>query len=184
MYEALIRTHDVSQIPALTPIGEISEKLKQAEQKREEKRLKQIATNRASKRKREGEADLQQPDQGPEAEIADESSGSKRVKTDDEGASVTDAHAPDTELPLMDVEPRGDASTLISTDATPAIPVTSTASTSALSTLETGSSAPAKKISVSKAFSEVRGHTSYLTFACLQPFTAAIVKSSAEVDTT
>jgi tRNA (adenine57-N1/adenine58-N1)-methyltransferase len=184
MYETLIRAHDVSHVPALTPISEISEKLKQAERKREDKRLKQIVTNRASKRKREGGADLQKQEQGHDAEEADEPSGTKRVKTDDEDASITDTHVPDTEPQLMDVEPRGDATAVsISTDPTATILASSASSSSKLSTLGPGRSPiPAKKISVSKAFSEVRGHTSYLTFACLQPFTPAM-KSSAKVDT-
>jgi tRNA (adenine57-N1/adenine58-N1)-methyltransferase len=186
MYETLVRAHDVSHVPALIPIGEISEKLKQAERKREDKRLKQIATNRASKRKREGEgegeADMQEQELGHDAMEADEPSGSKRVKTDDEDASVPDTHVPDTEPQLMDVEPRGDASTPISTDAPTTMLATSIASTSVLPTsVPSPSPLPAKKISLSKPFSEVRGHTSYLTFASLQPFNPA-VKSSTEVD--
>jgi tRNA (adenine57-N1/adenine58-N1)-methyltransferase len=180
MFETLIRAHDVSLVPALTPIGEISEKLKQAERKREDKRLVQIATNRASKRKREGEADLQEHEQRHDAEEADEPSGCKRVKTDEEDTST---HGPDTEPQLMDVEPRGDGSTSINTDAATGMQATSTASTSTAPTLMSGPSlVPAKKISVSKAFSEVRGHTSYLTFACLQPFTRAVVKPPAKVE--
>jgi tRNA (adenine57-N1/adenine58-N1)-methyltransferase catalytic subunit len=163
----------------------MSEKLKQAERKREDKRLKQIATNRASKRKREGEADQQEQEQGHDAEEADEPSGSKRVKTDGEDTSITGTHAPDTEPQLMDVEPRGDASTSMSTDGTTGIPATLTASTSTLPTMVSALSfIPPKKISVSKPFSEVRGHTSYLTFACLQPFAPGpLAKASAEVDT-
>lgn len=181
MYEALVRAHDVSHVPVLTPICEISEKLKQAERKREDKRLKQIATNRATKRKREGEGDLHDQEQRHDAAEADESSGSKRVKKDDEDTSITDTHAPDTERQMMDVEPRADASTSVSTDGTTGIPVTSTTSTSTLPT-SSPSFVPATKMSVSKAFSEVRGHTSYLTFACLQPFPPAAVKSSTEVE--
>ena len=181
MYETLIRTHDVSHVPALTPIGEISEKLTQAERKREEKRLKQIATN---KRKREGE-DLQEQERGHDAEEVDEPSGSKRVKTDEEDTSITDVCAPpDTEPRLMDIEPRGDASTSMDTEADTGIAAFPTASTSTPPALMSGPShTPAKKISVSKVFSEVRGHTSYLTFACLQPFTPAVAKSSTEMET-
>jgi tRNA (adenine57-N1/adenine58-N1)-methyltransferase len=177
MYETLIRAHDVSHVPALTPIGEISEKLKKAERKREDKRLKQIAMNRTSKRKRtgDGEADLQEQELKHDTMEADEPSGSKRVKTDDEDASVADTHMPDTEPQLMDVEPRGDASIPISTDAPTTTLATSTASTSVLpALLSNPSPSPAKKISVSKPFSEVRGHTSYLTFASLQPFNPTV----------
>lgn len=182
MYETLLRSHDVSHVPALTPIGEISEKLKQAERKREEKRLKQIATNRASKRKREGEEGLQeQQERGHDAEEAHEPSGSKRVKTDEEDTSTADTRGPpDTEPQLIDIEPREDASTSMNTDTATGIPVPPT---STQPMLKSGPSHTLpQKISVSKVFSEVRGHTSYLTFACLQPFTLA-AKSSAEMET-
>jgi tRNA (adenine57-N1/adenine58-N1)-methyltransferase len=46
MYETLQRPHDVSQIPALPSVREAAEKLKQSEQRREEKRLRQIAQNK------------------------------------------------------------------------------------------------------------------------------------------
>lgn len=183
MYETLVRAHDVSHVPALTPISEISEKLKQAERKREEKRLNQIATNRASKRKREGEPEPQEHEQGHHAEEAPETSGSKRVKTDGEDIDIAETRATDTEPQLMDVEPRGDGGTSISSDAAPGVPATLTASTSSQPTsVSSPSLVPPKKISVSKAFSEVRGHTSYLTFASLQPFTPAPVNPSGEVD--
>ena len=47
MYETLLRPHQVDAAPPLTPIGVVSEKLKQAEARREEKRLRQIANARA-----------------------------------------------------------------------------------------------------------------------------------------
>jgi tRNA (adenine57-N1/adenine58-N1)-methyltransferase len=147
MYETLLRPLDVTHVPAPTPIGEISEKLKQAERKREDKRLKQIAAGRsnAAKRKREGSVEPLPAD----AEEAHESVGSKRVKTDAENLT------PDPESEIMDLD------TELPETATPAF------------TRPTSSSSPvpATKVSLSKVLSEVRGHTSYLTFASLQPFT-------------
>ena len=43
MYEALLRPIDVSHVPTLQPVSVITEKLQQAEQKGENKQLKQIA---------------------------------------------------------------------------------------------------------------------------------------------
>lgn len=133
MYETLLRPHDVSAIPLPLPIGDIVEKLKQAEAKREDKRLRQIAANKrtAIKRKR---------DEGDDAEkFTDDPSGSKRVKTDEDDANVILSTETSTRLDDMDT---------------------------------TGASMPGlvpSKMSVSKALSEVRGHSSYLTFACLIP---------------
>ncbi|KAK0243922.1 tRNA methyltransferase complex subunit Cpd1 [Armillaria nabsnona] len=119
MYETLLRPHDVSQIPALPSIDDAAEKLKRAELRREEKRLKQIAQGQRTKRKREGDEEV--PD---ELEV-------KRAKTDEvtEEISVKSDEIPqDLQAPNTN-----------------------------------------NKFSVSKVMSEVRGHTSYLTFACLLP---------------
>jgi hypothetical protein len=143
MYETLIRPHEVNQVPTLLPIGEVSEKLKKAEQKREEKRLRQIANARSNprgKRKRGDAAD-------GEIIEAVEDTGNKRVKTDDEdevgsrietSQSVEMVSLPDTFSPSGEPQP---------TD-----PYTSST-----------------KMNIFKAMPEVRGHTSYLTFACLVP---------------
>ncbi|KAF8895587.1 tRNA methyltransferase complex subunit Cpd1 [Infundibulicybe gibba] len=141
MYETLLRPHDVSQAPTLVPITEISEKLKKAEQKREEKRLRQIAAN--NKRKRETELEqMGEPD-------LDGSLGVKRAKTENEDAMIT---IPEDEIQLSE-EPNLPRDSL---DRSPL-------------EIHADSPIPANKISVSKVLSEVRGHTSYLTFACLLP---------------
>jgi len=144
MYETLVRPHEVNQIPALSPIGEVSEKLKKAEQKREEKRLRQIANAqsnpRGGKRKRGDAAD------GEIIEVA-EDTGNKRVKTDDEdevGSRIDTSQSVQMVSLLDTFSPGGEPQ---STD-----PYTSTT-----------------KINLFKAMPEVRGHTSYLTFACLVP---------------
>ncbi|KAF8073972.1 tRNA methyltransferase complex GCD14 subunit [Lyophyllum atratum] len=148
MYETLIRPIDVSHVPVLQPIGEISERLKQAERKREDKRLKQIAAGRqnTSKRKRDDGTSLQdQPEEEQPAETA--AGGSKRMKTDEEDGDAEPKLA-------MDFDPQDEADTTAAgapPDPRPAV-------------------FPPQKMSVSKIMSEVRGHTSYLTFASLQPF--------------
>lgn len=155
MFETLIRPHEVSQVPALTSIGEITEKLKEAEQKREEKRLRQIAHGRSkfgdagSKRKRIGEVEQDDLD-------AVDPTDSKRVKT-----------AYDGEAPMVsevDLVSFGQEE-----------PV---ATANASAPAEVSSKTPAK-LSVSNVLPEVRGHTSYLTFACLLSTTST--KMSVEV---
>ncbi|KAH9947443.1 tRNA methyltransferase complex GCD14 subunit, partial [Amylocystis lapponica] len=142
MYETLLRPHQVDAGAPLAPVGEVSARLKQAEARREEKRLRQIANSRAArgaagKRKREA----------AEAEAADVMG--KKPKTDDEDGPLVVAEA-DVEAAAAGGEA---GETAGAAGCQPADPV----------------SAPPARSSVSKAFPEVRGHTSYLTFACLLP---------------
>ncbi|KZT73957.1 tRNA methyltransferase complex GCD14 subunit [Daedalea quercina L-15889] len=143
MYETLLRPHQVDSVPALPPISQIGEKLKKSEQKREEKRLRQIANSRAAagKRKRSDDAD---EDDGDRAE----GSLGKRLKTDDED-DVTQHE--DEQSPRTGNQQSGR-------------PVADAAETKGALPEN-----PPRKITISKTFPEVRGHTSYLTFACLLP---------------
>ena len=168
MYETLLRPIDVSHVPTLQPVSIITEKLKQAERKREDKRLKQIATGKKqqqhTKRKR-GEADndvaaepsAQDQEAHRDRDEVEEGLGavaSKRIKTDDEderGADHRRRHAEEPEEVAMEL------------DLAP-LPSMSMAAIPPIQPLQQ------TKISVSKALSQVRGHTSYLTFASLQPF--------------
>jgi tRNA (adenine57-N1/adenine58-N1)-methyltransferase catalytic subunit len=184
MYETLARPHDVSQIQALTPISEISEKLKQAERKREDKRQKQIAMNRsifASKRKRE-QAAVGGAEQEPQADAkgGNELTGSKRTKIDHEDSTGC-APDQDTNTTKMTLDLPENVGIPPTGTAAPA----ATSSSSVSPELAPGSSSCAPKISVSRIFPEVRGHTSYLTFACLHPFnteaTVAVGSETAEV---
>lgn len=160
MYETLLRPHEVTQIPALDPIAQVSEKLKKGEQKREEKRLLQIATgkdNRAAgsyghgeKRKRE-EGDLEQESVYHEVLAA----GGKKAKIKDD---LKDASNPN-EPGFVDPQAPNNSTVQVAAQATQSVPITP----------------PVTKISVSKALPEVRGHTSYLTFACLLPLHPALV---------
>ncbi|KAJ7256832.1 tRNA methyltransferase complex GCD14 subunit-domain-containing protein [Mycena haematopus] len=145
MYETLVRPHDVTHVPALQSITEVAEKLKKAEGVREIKRLQQIAAGQRSHENPHGEKrkrseEVGRQDELPVAETEDSGSG-KRLKTDDE----------------IDDAPDGDVSRSLDEPSSQA--------------MRAGASIPAlpPKISVSKAIPEVRGHTSYLTFATLLP---------------
>lgn len=134
MYETLLRPHEVTQVPALEPVTRIAERLKRAEVRREEKRLRQIANNAlltSNKRKRDaGEAE--------EEDMVD-GDVSKRIKVevDEVEDDIAISQEPESiPVPIQEEEER---------------PV-------------------AEKMDSSRVLTEVRGHTSYLTFACLVPF--------------
>ncbi len=161
MYETLLRSHEVSQAPHLVQIGEVAEKLKQQERKREDKRERQIAASRARRHameKREREDDSndnaggvvnQDPDfHEPEA---------KKAKTS--VPSDEDTPAPDVVMEIDEVLGNQPPPAPVMADgAMPPPP----------------SPAPSSAIQVlSKHPKEVRGHTSFLTFACLLPATQA-----------
>ena len=151
MYETLLRSHEVSQAPRLVQIGAATEKLKQQERYREDKRQRQIAASRVrrhamEKREREDDSNViacgvvnQDPDfYEPEA---------KKAKTS--APSDEDAPAPDV---VMEI----DEDVLGNQPPPPPSPA----------------SAPVTQV-LSKHPKEVRGHTSFLTFACLLPTTQA-----------
>ncbi|KAF8215001.1 tRNA methyltransferase complex GCD14 subunit-domain-containing protein [Mycena galopus ATCC 62051] len=144
MYETLVRPHDVTQVPALQSITEVADKLKKSEGIREIKRLRQIADGQRSHANPHGEKRKRNEEEGEQDELpvaeAEDSGSGKRLKTDDE----------------MDGAPDADVSRSLDELSTQTARGASTP-------------APPPKISVSKAIPEVRGHTSYLTFATLLP---------------
>ncbi|KAF8264378.1 1-methyladenosine methyltransferase catalytic subunit Gcd14 [Lactarius quietus] len=159
MYETLLRPLEVTQAPPLPRIDSVAEKLKRLERIREDKRLRQIAASRAhhaEKRKRE--------DSLAPADLADPASEleSKRPKTE---AMIEDSGDVDmnvAEDPENEDENQDGDGPPVRTEVeaevvrTPSMP----ASTSAL--------APVAATQVfSRHSKEVRGHTSFLTFACL-----------------
>lgn len=187
MYETLVRPIEVFQIPPLQPISIVSEKLKKSELKREDKRLRQIAANKAAaaaasaKRKRDTVAADGSVDESLNAATESPHGAgqtgrtSKRVKTEEDDG-VPQMEEQEHINMDMDMEVR-----LIGGPSTSAFPLvktvdpTTTTSLSLSTTdvvadipISTATSPPAK-INVSKALPEVRGHTSYLTFACLIP---------------
>lgn len=159
MYETLVRPHQVDAVPALSPISEISTKLKKAEQRREEKRLRQIANSRAA-RQSAFEGKRKRDAQGSEGPVE------KKRKTEEENT-----HEPRT----SDDEQAEVSSTSITKQEAETELAGIKEEDLALSTVHVEDVSPdleedqPTKISLSKAFPEVRGHTSYLTFACLLP---------------
>jgi tRNA (adenine57-N1/adenine58-N1)-methyltransferase catalytic subunit len=186
MYETLVRPIEVFQIPPLQPISIVSEKLKRSELKREDKRLRQIAANKAAaaaasaKRKRDAVAADRDVDGSLNAATelphgaGQTGRTSKRVKTEeDDGVPQMEEQGINMDV---DVE-----ITVIGSPSTSAFPLVktvdpTTTTTLSMSTTDVVADIPISsattlpaKINVSKALPEVRGHTSYLTFACLIP---------------
>ncbi|KAF8799358.1 GCD14-domain-containing protein [Phlegmacium glaucopus] len=180
MFETLVRPIEVFQIPPLQPVSVVSEKLKRSELKREDKRLRQIAANKTTangKRKRDAIAvDGDEVDGGGggmnTTELADGASGSvdgnsnKRVKivslpmTEDEDDGILKMEELNTNMigdPSTSVEAAADRSITTNPHVVAEMP------------MSTVTAPPPAKINISKALPEVRGHTSYLTFACLIP---------------
>lgn len=138
MYETLLRPQQVDAIARPPSISVAAESLKRLEVRKEEKRLRQIASAHRGKRKR---ADDEEAAPAEDAGLGEGTA--KRAKTEDRSD--------------------GDEQMILATEA----PIL--ASQSSVAVLPTTHEAEPEKISVSKAFPEVRGHTSYLTFAMLLP---------------
>ncbi|KAJ6583978.1 tRNA methyltransferase complex GCD14 subunit-domain-containing protein [Mycena vulgaris] len=151
MYETLLRSHDVAQIPVLQSISEVEDKLKKAEEIREIKRLRQIAAGQRSRENPHGEKRKRDEEMNEQEELslteAEDSGSGKRLRTDDEMDDGTPSSA------VQD----GEVSRSLDESSTP------------VARAGASNPAPLAKISVSKATAEVRGHTSYLTFATLLP---------------
>ncbi|QRV86456.1 tRNA methyltransferase [Ceratobasidium sp. AG-Ba] len=150
MHETLIRPHDVCNAPMQT-VGDVAARLRDIELRKEERRLKQIeSSNRDKKRKRPEEPAGEPP-----------GDASKKAKT--EGAA---------EIPEDQVDGWSSAPVLQS-GLNPDKPSTKTSSQPKRTPHHPNAIIPpnsdAKRYIVSKPFGEVRGHTSYLTFAMLVP---------------
>lgn len=164
MYETLLRSHEVSQAPRLVQIDAVAEKLKQQERKREDKRQRQIATSRARRHameKREREDDNSDDAGGVVNEDPDfHEPEAKKTKTS--APSDEDTPAPDVVMEIdeevLGNQPPPAPAQAMADDSMPPPP----------------SPAPSSAIQVlSKHPKETRGHTSFLTFACLLPTTQA-----------
>lgn len=156
MYETLLRPHEVSQAPRLVQIDTVTEKLKQLERNREDKRQRQIAASRArrnatEKRKREDDGNAGDVvDLEPEAHELE----TKKAKT--AAGQGDDTPAPDVAMKIDEevIEDPPPTMAPVADDAMPPPPA----------------SAPAMQV-LSRHSKEVRGHTSFLTFACHMPIT-------------
>jgi len=190
MYETLLRPIEVFQIPPLPNIAVVSEKIKISEQKREEKRLRQIAANKAAaasgaggsssssvnaKRKREDAAeDLDdEEDDDHEMSVVEGLIASKKKMRTDIGEDEEEDTMEDA-LPLLE-EPGQTDTDVLKNEGSDLSPQPATTTAHRLSKNANSLIHPSAKINVSKALPEVRGHTSYLTFACLIPIPAPAV---------
>jgi len=158
MYETLLRPHEVNQAPRLAQIDIVTEKLKQQERNREDKRQRQIAASRArrnatEKRKREDDDNA-----GGAVELEPEAHELEAKKARTAAAQGDDTPAPDVVMKIDEevVEDQPPTTAPVADDPMPPPPAP----------------APAMQV-LSRHSKEVRGHTSFLTFACLLPTTRA-----------
>ena len=184
MYETLLRPHEVYNYPPLQDITSIGEKLKTAEARREELRLKQIAANRASA-SAAGSTFHSSSSSGPTTIRGTAAQKRKREEEEVNGAEeeavdkmvvVADEQDLHPEEEGGEVEPKrvrlDDEEDVVLDDSVPTpIARPTTTSTNAI-----------VRMGVSKASPEVRGHTSYLTFACLIPFSPRVKEESIKED--
>ncbi|KZV73192.1 tRNA methyltransferase complex GCD14 subunit [Peniophora sp. CONT] len=150
MYETLLRPHEVNEVPALPSIATASDKLKQHERKREDKRMRQIAASQAKLVEKQQKRKRNEDDEDA-AGVEDENE-TKRLKTDNDeetGAAMTIEVTSRDRDPAAQVEAK--------------VPAAQAASVEAASIEDVGQQV------VSRVVPEVRGHTSYLTFAILLP---------------
>ncbi|KAJ3713188.1 tRNA methyltransferase complex GCD14 subunit [Lentinula raphanica] len=173
MFETLLRPYDIQQTTPLPTVADVSHKLKQSEIRREEKRQKQIASGHrggnlntvngthgsvslGEKRKRASE-------EGEDEDMSvEEPSGEKRAKTEECDTTMA-VEGSQVSLNLQDVPmDSADATYLMKAEDMEQTP------DEEKNSKEEKSLQPAK-INLSKVMPEVRGHTSYLTFACLLP---------------
>ena len=186
MYETLMRPHEVNQIPSLKSVRQVGEELKDMAVRREERRLRQIASSAASRAKRKRE------EAGDESELDEvqEDASLKRVKTSGGEEGKTSTAMVGAEIRKGDDDYEGGLSTNPSTNLNFATdPEAATdpieysdgltgegarhnrrAGPAHVVGLNSDDSGSDRHLNVSKVFPEVRGHTSYLTFACLVPF--------------
>ncbi|KAG9127046.1 tRNA (adenine-N(1)-)-methyltransferase catalytic subunit trm61 [Ceratobasidium sp. 392] len=155
MHETLIRPHDVSNTPMQT-VGNVAARLRDTEVRKEERRLKQIETsNRDKKRKRPEEVSDDLPEDA-----------TKKAKTNNlppgkPGAQIGDPLT--TRVPEPDPLNALDDAKFSAKDT----PKSKRAPHHPNAIIPADSNA--ERYIVSKPFGEVRGHTSYLTFAILVP---------------
>ncbi|KAI0763652.1 tRNA methyltransferase complex GCD14 subunit-domain-containing protein [Trametes elegans] len=176
MHETLLRPHQVDAAPALEPVGAVGARLKQSEARREEKRLRQIAHARLGLARRAAATTKRKA-----ADDGDGAQDGKRARADG-GAQDADADADaDVEMKVSPEEQAQDEAEALAEAAAAQGRVGDEdegvvvhVREQAPEAKEEASPEPLpQKITLSKAFPEVRGHTSYLTFAVLLPATPA-----------
>ena len=174
MYETLLHPHQVEPITPPLPISVAAANLKRLEIRKEEKRLRQIASAQrsAASAKRKRIAEEEEEGEGEESASAsgvgrDEAGGvnKKKAKMTGEGE----------EGEMLETSASASSATRQTTQ--PQLPSTTTPTT-----VTQEPEQPETKMSVSKTFPEVRGHTSYLTFAVFFPPCMTGQSANASVD--
>ncbi len=149
-----MRPHQVDLVPSLPSVGVVGEQLKRSEARREVKRLRQIAqAHRTGTKRKRTDGETDEAEPNDVGAGEEEGIKGKRAKTEE-------------------AEDGGDVQMI---------------SAAPISTPHTMSEPPETepeptKMSVSKAFPEVRGHTSYLTFAVLLPACVETLATPIEVN--
>lgn len=181
MYETLLRPHEVYNYPPLQDITSIGEKLKTAEARREELRLKQIASNRSSALAAAANSTLYSTSPSSSGPTTSRGTAAQKRKREEEEVNGAEEEAVDKMVVVVDeqdlqpqeegvgeVEPKrvrlDDEEDVVLDDAVP----------TSIARPKPTSTNVSVRMGVSKASPEVRGHTSYLTFACLIPFSPAV----------
>ena len=167
MYETLLHPHQVEPITPPLPISVASANLKRLEIRKEEKRLRQIASAQRSAASAKRKRIAEEEDEG-EGEGRDEAGvgvNKKKAKMTGEGE----------EGEMLETSASASSATRQTTQAQPPSTTTPTTVTQEPEQQET-------KMSVSKTFPEVRGHTSYLTFAVFFPPCMTGTSANASVD--
>lgn len=182
MYETLLRPHEVQQLSPPRPLNDIIDKLRQMEHYREEKRQRQIKKN-AGKRKREEEEQEAEKEQEDEMGEMGLESGRPVMEGETVGAGIGTGIERGTEkrarvgtevsvsvFPALEESDEREEGSRRETVQPPALPEDDGTTTVGGGAVAGPSQAqvPAK-LNCSKVSPDVRGHTSYLTFARLVP---------------
>ncbi len=150
MYETLLRPQEVVPV-TLPPIGQVIHRLKNAEIEAEARRLRQIAKANEKNRKRKfGETGHVATNVGTVTKST-ETNPCKKPRMDDEAASSEDAEDGELLEAPSNEHSNGKPSKLPANGQSGKSPF------------------PEGTFHVTRPFTEVRGHTSYLTFAVLLP---------------
>ncbi|KAF9262940.1 tRNA methyltransferase complex GCD14 subunit [Marasmius fiardii PR-910] len=177
MYETLIRPFEVSSSPPLTSIVDVGEKIKQSEARREEKRLKQIAQGHR------GEMEAKRLRTTEDVEENSDPSSTLRQRLGEEGAGVMVVAEPNQEQ--EDVEMTFSYSEANVSGSTPKSEKEMNKKPQLQQRRKNLVGGPGA-VTLSRVMPQVRGHTSYLTFACLLPLlstgTGSEEVSGSEID--
>ena len=169
MYETLLRPHEVQQLPPPRPLSQVIDKLKGMERYREEKRQRQIAN--AGKRKRDADEPTAGISMGMGMEAGMETE--EHIGTEMEGTSEKRARVAAAQASIAPARglAEGYDENLIEESRREIVPPVLPFEDAATSAVAGPSQVDVpSKLNLAKVSPDVRGHTSYLTFARLVLF--------------